>query len=236
MYLRDINLQNILVKKRVGRNTGKIYYDGKKLQYTMSNVSISKVSGSVIYIKVNSVDLESVRKLEDHIESNIIQKEISESCYLNSNVYINRHKQNLIKVHVDFADMPKASSEDLYDIDIKCTYLTFNDDDTVNMDIHLSATDDIRLVPMPDSDLSDSDSDVSIVEEEEEEDDIGPTPDEILQIKSDMLQKLNKDISDKDLEIAELVGKNDKLKYYRQQLNDSSDISRILMAINEIDC
>jgi hypothetical protein len=237
MYLRDINLENIVVKKRIGRNTGKIYYSGKKLSYKLSNVIISKVSGSIMYVKVDTSDLQMHRSLEDHIENNILHKEISESNYLNSNVFINRHKQNLVKIVVDFdtSAMPSASSEKMYDIDVKCAHLTFNDDNTVNMDIHICDSSDIRLI-----ETSDSETDTESEEEEAEaktlDEEIGPTPDEVLQIRSDMLQKLNKEITSSDLEIKNLVVKCDKLKYYRQQLEDSSDINRILYAINEIDC
>ena len=238
MNLEHINHSNLTVKFRGGRDYAKIYNNDKRLCVCLRNTRVSRISTNSLYLILPSSSIELIQSLEKYIEDEIVKTGLSSEYTLNSNVFINRHNQLYYKIRYECDDKSFKDSldeEKSYDIDVKAYYLSIKENKTIEMEVWISNPSDIRenIVSESEGD-SDNDSDNEIDGNDEDFfDDIGPSPEEIINIKNEILHKLSVSFMEKDLEIDQLQIQSSDLKSKHEFLKNETDVGKVLRYINE---
>lgn len=231
MNLEHINYGSISVKFRGGRDYAKIYNSDKRLCISLRNTRISKVSTNSMYLLLSSTDIEHIQALEKHIEDEIVKSGLSSEYTLNSNIFMNSHNQLYYKVRYSSSDThikDTFNENKTYDIDVKAYYLAIKENRTIEMEVWVSNTSDIREIV-----VSESEDEKSESSDDDYEDDIGPSPEEILNMKNEVLHKLSVSIMEKDLEIDQLKKQSIDMTKCHDKLKNETDLVKILRYINE---
>ena len=235
MNLEHINHSNLTVKFRGGRNYAKIYNNDKRLCICLRNTRISRISSNSLYLILPPSSIELIQSLEKYIEDEIVKTGLSSEYNINSNIFINRHNQLYYKLKYEFDDKTFKDSldeEKSYDIDVKAYYLSIKENKTIEMEVWINNPSDIRenIVSESDEDYDDNDNEV---DNDSVCDDIGPSPEEIVSIKNEILHKLSVSFMEKDLEIDQLQTQSSDLKSKHEILKNETDIVKVLRYINE---